>query len=298
MSYFSGTNSVYSEPRVATYLPIGSRFQLKGAYGRFHQFIRKLRSQDLFLNSPDYWRMSDMSEIPVLRSDQFLAGLKYDDGLWVVDIEAYYRGLSGVVEDPIDVRRYHPELTGGLLTGSGRAKGIDILLQRSLGKHTGWFSASLGEVRYEFKNLEQSRVPASHDQLFEMKAVYLYRLPYIKLSAAFVYGSGRPYTPLLGTYSLQLVNGDTREFPVFGEVNSGRLPEYHRLDIAATYTRSISDVILEGGISVYNIYGRQNVKDIQYFVSSTEGADQSLFVGQRTINMLGMIPTFKLNLSF
>ena len=54
--------------------------------------------------------------------------------------------------------------------------------------------------------------------------------------AYFVYGSGRPYSPALGIYTLDLVNNTTQDVLIYTDLNSQRLPDYHRLDLSLKNT--------------------------------------------------------------
>ena len=57
------------------------------------------------------------------------------------------------------------------------------------------------------------------------------------------------------------VNGNVEDFVVTKDPrNSSRLPAYHRLDVSASYNFSIGKVIGQIGLSIFNVYGRENVK--------------------------------------
>lgn len=298
MSYYSETTSVYNEPRVAASYVIGRGFTAKAAYGRHYQMIRRIRRQNLFLNTPDFWRLSNLGDIPVLRSDQFTLGLSWENNGTSVVTEFFYRDLDGVVVDPLNDFSLSREELPSYLQGEGQAYGADLMLQKSTGRHSGWIGYSWLVAENQFNEFNEVDIPADLEQRHEIKLTYLLRLPRWQVSAIWIYGSGRPYTPVLGTYDLELVNGDTKQVVVYGDPNSARLPEYHRLDLSTTYNFQLGGYPCKAGLSLYNVYDRDNVRDIQYFVSMSEDPDQDFQLNSRDVRMLGFSPSvnFKITL--
>ena len=108
-----------------------------------------------------------------------------------------------------------------------------------------------------------------------------------------VYGSGVTYTPALGTYEVNLLNGTTETYAAFGIPYSGRLPAYHRMDLSANYRFALGSAKAEAGVSVYNVYNRENVRNRTYFLEDEQG---SLVLNNRDLRMLGLLPSFQLRL--
>lgn len=298
MSYYGNTNTVYTEPRLAVSKQWPYGFRLEVGYGRYFQTIRKIRKQNLFLNTPDFWSISDLSEIPVLRNDQFLAGLTWEKNDWLLKGEAYYRILDGVLADPLAFRTDLAFGSSELYSGSGGGWGVELLLQRTKGKHTGWISTTVGRVKNTFDDLEQDFVVPDYDQLFEGKLAYIWRLPRWTISSTFVYGSGRPYTPILGTYTVQLVNGETKKVVVPGEFNSGRLEPFHRLDLAVQYAFTIKGTGGSIGLFLHNVYNQKNVQKRDYYVVNQLSDANNFTVNSRDSHTLGFIPSINLSFSF
>ncbi|MEM7658545.1 MAG: TonB-dependent receptor, partial [Bacteroidota bacterium] len=79
----------------------------------------------------------------------------------------------------------------------------------------------------------------------------------VTYSLNFVYRTGRPVSVPVGVYPIF----PSFQVPAFSERNQYRIPDYHRLDISATFDRQVikrsrskSEVVL----SLYNLYGRNN----------------------------------------
>ena len=84
---------------------------------------------------------------------------------------------------------------------------------------------------------------------------------------------------------------------MYSDLNSERLPPYHRLDFALTKHLNWSRVNqAEVGLSIFNIYNRINQRDVRYFYSENEGGEATLQA--YNIDMLGVVPSLKIKINF
>ena len=93
--------------------------------------------------------------------------------------KGYYKTLS-------DLTQYTIRQTGGgpgnqtltvnqdFYTGSGNAKGIEVLIQKKLGRYTGWISYTLADAEDKFAVYGNNYFPADQDIRHEFKTVNLY----------------------------------------------------------------------------------------------------------------------------
>jgi hypothetical protein len=104
--------------------------------------------------------------------------------------------------------------------------------------------------------------------------------------AKWTYHSGSPYTPVIGnseTYP------DGRVKPTYGEVNSRRLPAYHRLDLRADRRVERNTWAMNFYIEIINAYNRKNVSGYRYDPDYTE---------RETVYQLPLIPSFGVQVEF
>jgi hypothetical protein len=305
LNYFNSFDTFYPEHKLAaTRSSRNNVWQLKFALGRNHQFIQRIRSQSLYMNTPDYWKLSDKKSLPVIISDQATIGATYKKKNWTIDAEAYLKltqgnttflGVySGYSESyPID------SLTGnGLISGNGHAEGIDLMVQYDAGKNHAWLSYSLLNAQTKYNDLDVPLVHESFEQRHEIKTYYEFAGKRWEYNLLWVYGSGRPYTPFQGTYSYPLLNGDFRTVPVYGNINSARLPAYHRLDAGVSYNFLFRNIKGNIQFSCFNIYNKKNIRNRQYLVVRNGNEANDYTVAQRDIYMLGILPSLILHLSF
>lgn len=155
-------------------------------------------------------------------------------------------------------------------TETGEAYGIDFLLNYKSSDLFLWLTYSLGYVnRFD----GEQTYPTIFDRRHNLNALATYNFGESKdweASIRWNYGTGFPFTLTQGFYSLydfsDGVDSDyVSENPELGIIysddrNSGRLPDYHRLDISLKRTIEFSKYTkLEITASVTNLYDRSNI---------------------------------------
>ena len=116
-----------------------------------------------------------------------------------------------------------------------------------------------------------------------------------KVNARWNFGSGFPFTKTQSYYGSTQYNGDVNyDYTtsnsnlaiIFGPLNEGRLPTYHRLDLGVTKSwRLDENQVVELDLSLTNAYDRQN---IFYF-------DRVRF---ERVDQLPLLPSFGLSYKF
>lgn len=279
-------------------------FTWKFSVSRVHQFIHRIRSQSLYLNNPDYWKLSKDNELPVKNSDQFVAGFIFKKKNFTLDAEAYAKTVNrnstylGVYNGYSQTFATDTFNTQGLIVGNGTALGADFLLQYDEGRHHAWAGYSILEAQTRYEELDNEIVPESFADLHEFKIYYEVETKRWDFSLLWVYGSGKPYTPYLGNYYVDLLNGEQRKIPMYGDLNSAQLPAYHRLDAGLSYSFVLGDARGKIALSCYNIYNQRNVRDRQYLIQRFGNEPNDYNVVQREVYMLGVLPSLSIQFKF
>ena len=156
------------------------------------------------------------------------------------------------------------------------------MFQKVSGKLTGWVSYAFGRALRTFDHPDYPGVyPASHERMHEVNAVCNCNLDRWKISGAFVFSSGAPFT---APEYLYMTSGSI--ITKYGEYNGCRMRPYSRLDISAGYTvfrkKHQSGEI---SVSIYNVYARAN--DVMYRLA----ADEDAFAYLAMPFMLKIIPS-------
>ncbi|HNG43941.1 MAG TPA: hypothetical protein PK203_19665, partial [Cyclobacteriaceae bacterium] len=240
--------------------------------------------------------------------DQYTAGYFWNiNKTWEFSAEVYYRKTKNQVDyiDGADLL-LNQFIEGDLLSGKGRAYGLELYLQKKTGRFNGWVSYTLGRTELKVDGINNGEwYAARYDQLHNLKITGFYDLSKRwSLSGNFVLTSG---TPTTFPTSYILVQGIPVPYNADGSRNNVRLPAYHRLDISARLEgkqynkhgkkRKNTDYWV---FSVYNVYARKNPFSI-YFSQ----ADERFVPGQKIntkatqLSIIGsMVPSVSYNFKF
>jgi hypothetical protein len=237
-------------PRTGLKFALTERLSLNAAYGRYYQ-----------TPSYVYLAVNDLSEGPALysgRADHYIAGATYilrPD--LEVGAEAYYKKLfdlpvMGLNDGERVVRN----------VGSGFARGGELFYHKKLSGKVFTRGTYSYCQSYRRRRDGDALWPSGYDQTHSFNVIAGYE-PWETwvFSAKFKYATGRPYTPVIGSYYDPVAQ---RWFRINGEVNSVRLPAYNRLDLRfdkAFYRKNWS---LTAYFDFQNVYDAANVRGYKY----------------------------------
>lgn len=290
-TYFQPTAQTYLDPRWSARFSLTDRWSVKGAFGIYRQFLNRIVNESITEGSRDFWLLTDGTLQPG-RSDHYVLGTSWETGDILLDVECYYKTMSGLVEFSQRFRRT-AEDQYAFATGTGISRGIEVLLQKKYGVFSGWASYTLSKTDYTFPVIDQGATfPAAQDQRHELKLVNAVTLSEWSFGANWIYGSGRPYTAPVSQYVLQLLDGTEMTYVHVGAKNSLRMPPYHRLDVSVSHIwgkGTGTEFIL--GLSVFNLYNRKNLSYMTYDLSTQPATITE-------VSSLGITPTIFLQLNF
>ncbi len=110
-------------------------------------------------------------------------------------------------------------------------------------------------------------------------------------AAVFLFSTGHPYTAPLTSYTVTSADGNTlTSFNISGK-NAERLPDYHRLDLSATYDliKINGNKIGSIGLSLFNVYNHVNIWYREYQLEGYQAITTD-------VNYLGFTPNLTLSL--
>jgi hypothetical protein len=298
-NYFQPTQQFYFEPRVNAQLNLSKEFSLKAAGGRYYQFIKRVVREDIQQGSRDFWILTDGVKLPIAYNDQMSVGASFENKNYLFDVEAYDKKLMGLSEYSLRIARSFtiPGQSSlvpveNFLQGTGKARGIDFLIQKKSGKINGWIAYTLGEVLNNYPAYKDGDFYASNDVTHELKIVGIYKWRSWDFSMTWIYATGKPYTSIDGGYSQNLPDGSTRTFYIVSDKNANRLADYHRMDVAANYNLKFADHSTATiSFSIFNLYDRKNDWYKQF-------ATQSDYIVETTKNYLGITPNITFSYKF
>jgi hypothetical protein len=234
------------EPRLAASYQLSPQSSFKLGYARNSQFLHLL-SNSTASNPTDLW-MPSTNNVKAEIADQVSLGWFRNFGkesAFEFSMETYYKTM----QNQIDYRngaeiQGNPNPEADLLYGSGRAYGLEFLLKRKLGKLKGWVGYTIARTERKIPGINDGQYyPAKQDRTHDLSVVALYQLTTRwQLSGTWVFYTGNAVTFPAGKYE---VNGATTYY--YSQRNGHRMPNYHRLDLGATYQVKKSNTLNPNG---------------------------------------------------
>jgi hypothetical protein len=193
-------------------------------------------------------------------SDQFSIGLTANifHRRLEFSVESFYKQLYNQLDykDHPNLL-FNPLLEGELRFGKGCSYGMETMLRKSEGKITGWISYAYTRSTRETTDVNNGAIyPATHDRPHNFSINLSGRAgKHWSFASHWIYLSGAPFSSPTSFYYL---NGYA--VPVYGEKNNDRFPDYHRLDVSASFALSKPENRFQHTLvlTVYNAYGRHN----------------------------------------
>lgn len=267
--------------------------KLKGAYGQHYQFANQIVNQNISEGSREFWLLADEDIISIGSAEHFVLGGSIKLDSWLFDIEAYHKDLTGITEFSLQFRRGIDETVEELFrTGDGIANGLEVLVQKTQGKYTGWISYTLNDIQNTFPELNDGfAFRPLHYQQHEFKMVHSIEIDQWNLASNFIYGSGKPFSEPSTQYQIELLNGRTLDYVGLGARNSSLNPAYIRVDVSANYNFPIGKSDARIGLSIFNLLGRNNI----WYTEFDFGQSPPLI---NEVNYLGFTPNLLFSVNF
>lgn len=281
------------EPRLSASYVLDKNNSIKAAYSRNTQNMRLL-SNSTSGNPTDRWTtvtnnikpgFADLTSIGWYRN--------FNDNAYELSVETYYKWLHNEVDYRNDADLFgNPYYEADLIYGKGRAYGAEFYLKKKTGKLTGWVSYTLSKTERQFAEVNDGAwFSARQDRTHDLAVVGIYQLnPHWSFSANFIYYTGDAATFPSGKYSVQ-----NNTVFLYTERNGYRMPDYHRLDVGATWRGNTNKRWQsEWAFSIYNVYAHENAYSITF--------EQDAFDFTKTnavqTTLFKMVPSVSYNFKF
>lgn len=290
------------EPRASIRFLLSPKTALKLSYARMSQAIHMLSTTNIMMPSTLWVPVTE--KVPLMRGNQYAASFVYEPVQGIeVTVEGYYKTADNVIQykngatymafvDKSEIRDPFSSSMEGIpfyemqnttddwqslvVGGRGRSYGVEVMVQKKLGKTTGWISYTWSKSLRTFDRPGEEINGGKEffdptDRRHNFNIVVSHRCNrHWTLSAAWTYQSGRRGNlPLTTVFSGQPVTGISSESTYIDDImltrtysipNSYKLPDIHRLDVGVTYnTKHRRRGESEVGLTVYNLYNQKNV---------------------------------------
>lgn len=305
-------NKVYSkyfspEPRININFNLTQTAALKASYNRTTQFIQLLSNSSSPFTSLEVWVPSGPNIKPQ-KSDQFAIGYfqQLVNKKIVFSSELFFRKFYNQIEYKDHANMlFNPLIEGQLRYGKATSYGIELMLQRTEGRFTGWVGYTYSIATKEIFGINNDLpYPAAYDRPHDFCTNISYNAKkHWSFSANWIYLTGAAISTPTSFFNY---NGYT--VPIYGEKNNDRLPAYHRLDLSFSYKVNKPERRFQHNFifTLYNAYARKNPISVNFNkVMNDNGSivvpsnqDGSNEIIPTTISVIGIIPCLTYNFRF
>ena len=322
LQFYASLSELSPEPRLALKYNATDRLRLKAAAGMYSQnFVAATSDRDVV--NLFYGFLSGIDNLPetyngegiksnLQKANHFILGGEFDlSRNATLNIEGYWKDFVQLTN--INRNKLYPDnpenaqipdlLKKDFTKETGDAYGFDVALKYEDQHWYLWAVYALGFVTREYEKAVENGVEllqyAPHfDRRHNINVILTYTAGSKRqweLSGRWNFGTGFPFTQVQGFYeyySFQdginfdytTTNGELGV--LYGDLNAGRLPTYHRFDLDVKRKFYFTEhIMLEADLSVTNVYNRNNV----FYVN---------LVTSDIARQLPILPTFGLTFSF
>lgn len=315
---YASLSEVSPEPRLAIKYNVVDWFRIKAAGGFYSQNLIAANSDrdvvNLFYgflsgqaNLPSYFGKEEVTT-KLQKAIHYILGAEFDIAVnTTLNIEGYYkdfRQLTSMNRNQVYSEQEAPDnvpeiMKKDFMVERGDAYGLDLSVKYEDRKWYIWGAYSLGFVTRDYQNAQKEIVTyrTHYDRRHNMNILVTYTAgskSQWEMSARWNFGTGFPFTKVTGFYEelpydniyFDPYTGSGYAGVLYGDLNNGQLPTYHRLDLDIKRKFYFTEnVILEANLGVTNVYDRKNIFYIDIMTAE--------FMYQ-----LPLMPSFGLTLSF
>lgn len=317
------------EPRASIRYSFTKSLSVKASYTRNYQYIHLASISSVSLPT-DVWMPSTDLIKPQLGNQYALGVFKnFNKDMFETSVEVYYKTMANQIDykegaEPQDNVFDNPD--NAFTYGKGEAYGAEFFFKKRTGKITGWVGYTLSWTWRQFKDINYGqRYLAKYDRRHDASLVITYDPNKVwNFGLVFVYGTGNRGTLPNGLFAYE--GGVSYDY---GLRNSYKFPDYHRLDLSATYTpdrdkqlrrkqarfekryerrgKDITKIKLprswaknyQGSwtLSIFNVYNRHNPY-LVYFDAQGDFLKGNYTVKGKQVSLFPILPTITWNFKF
>jgi len=287
------------QPRLMATIKLAKRFNIQMGYSKMNQNLHYLANSGLGLPS-DLWLPATKSFIPEVAHQYnlgFTFALRKDKAPLNFVLEAFYKDMKNLVEFKDGVSLFSPSSIEDKIVsgGIGTVYGIEFLLQKSVGKLTGWIGYTWSKNMRQFEQLNNGNpYPFIYDRRHDFSLVLSYQIKEnIQLNLTWVYMTGNAITLATGEYAANYViypetsaiyafDANFFNAHIYNGKNNYRMPAFHKLDIGVNFNKRKPKGMRTVFVGVYNLYNQANPFLLFYRQNS---------IGDVTLHQLTLFPT-------
>jgi len=288
------------EPRLGLRCLVNENLSIKAAYSKMQQYVHLLSSSTISMPT-DLW-LPVTKRVKPMNSTQYALGAAYDlNNGFDISVEGFYKDMNNIIayKDGASFFGYSKEWEDLVEMGKGWSYGAEFMINKSIGKTTGWLGYTLSWSDRKFDNINfGKKFSARYDRRHDVSLVITHK-PSAKIDfgLTWVYGTGNAATMATKSMNIDLPSeiehlaqaGDAASINVIESRNNYRMPAYHRMDFSVSFHKKKKYGTRTWNISIYNIYNRSNPFYL-HFANKKNAEGKSIKVLKQT-SLFTIIPS-------
>ncbi len=252
------------QPRAAFNFKLNEKSSLKLSYSRNAQYLHLLSNTSIGLPT-DLWVPATDSIPPQLGHQVSVGYFRELPKGFRLSTEAYYKTMDNIIEYKEGSSFFNTTQSWEKMVevGKGWSYGAELLLEKTIGKTTGWIGYTLSWTNRQFDNLNNGEVyPFRYDRRHDISVAVTHKFnDKIDIGVVWVYGTGNAVTLATQQYNALPSNGNqwgNQTIEYIEDKNGYRMPAYHRLDIGVNIHKTKKWGEATWSYGIYNAYNNKN----------------------------------------
>lgn len=311
--YNSSHQQTVVQPRMSAQIRATEQLHFNASYSKTAQFLHVLSSNSTSLPTNIWVPATDIA--PAQSAKQISVGAKqtFNQQKYELSVDLFYKKMTNLIEY-IGDSKYQIEglstYNSMAINGVGKVRGIELYAKKNHGKFTGWVSATWLKSTRQYPTLNNGK-PYFYqfDRPVDLSVLAQYQFnKNISLVTTWNFRSGTRTTMSNTAYDALMPEGNAyTQLPEVSETqlsnahklgidyhqrNNYRLPNYHKLNISARFTKQKERGLRTWTIGVDNAYNRMNAYSLFY---KTLPSNETVLY---KFTMLPLMPSFSYTFSF
>jgi hypothetical protein len=190
-------------------------------------------------------------------------------------------------------------------SGRGWSYGGELLIEKKMGKATGWIGYTISWTNRQFDSLNfGDPFPYRYDRRHDIGVAFTYEFnENINIGIVWVYGTGNAVTlgqerylsmsEVQDAFNTGFNTGWSQGIEHISSRNNYRMPSYHRLDLSVNFTKKRKNWERTISVGVYNAYNRQNPFYLEFNTNTANNTQQLT-----QYSLFPIIPSFNYSFKF
>ncbi len=289
-NHYSVSNEWILEPRIYFKKYITPQLSLNSSITKQSQFVSQIQESVVSNLSLEnlIWQVN-REEIGAQNGTQVSVGGAYKNKGWLIEGDVYSKWTNNITTS-LNLGVFNSTSENTFSVGDQNTMGAELFVKKKIRNYASWVSYSYSNQENRFEEINNNTFFTSSTNISHtFKWLHFYNWNQFRFSLSWLWHTGKAITNVTSEK-----NGTQPVEVFFDTINSGNLPEYHKLDFSALYAFKKQDEQQKWeyqlGVSVQNIYNRNSVINREF--RTTPGINSELLV--LDYNTLGFTP----NVSF